>query len=429
MLFVLCLFFVSIPFSITQTSQTTIRTTATTKSTTTRKNDCVQLSPYCTCLGGPEYIYCNNFTSFSQLDFTLLGEKRNITYITFVPKQPLILNNSLNLNGIELKENVVFNNIVGIDLNENPFIKWTPKDNLSLQFFSSNFSQLMPCDKNLINENFKPIFSSFKTILFGYRNIYSAQLCPLLFYNSSLSYLNISDLTYSGQPWFSDLRELSTIHSKIDTLLIPSGQNTRITKSLMNRLIFENLKTVLISNTILQKIDDDAFSDIFNMRFLNFSIVNFEKFFKNSTNKWMQSLNTKIRVDYSNPEWLNANQNNSLLVNLNPLYSSFFFYFTDEDYENFQYFPHDNFVFARISMLYPLKCSKTMNFLLKNFEQYPLDLSNLNTTATYECLANLLTSPTYSSTLSTTPNSSIKLSENFKFIFSLIFIYFFAISI
>lgn len=398
----LSLFFLFILFT-----QSLSQVTTTTRSTTTRRNDCIELSPFCTCLGGPLYIYCGNFTSFSQLDFTLFSEIRNITYITFYPKQPLILNNSLNLNGLRLLDNVVFNNIEGIDLRDNPFERWTSKDNLSLSFFSSNFSRLMDCDSSLISANFKPIFSSFKTVLFGYRNSYPVELCPLLFYNASLRYLNISDLSYTVHPKFSKISGLSTIHSNIEILLILSGQRTRITNGLMNELIFENLNTVWISNTVLQKIDDDAFSDIYNMKFLNFSIVNFNDFFKNSTNKWMQSLNTKIKVNYSNPESLAQYQNNSLLVNLNPLHSSFFFYFTDEDFENFKYFPHDNFVFARISMLYPLNCSKAMNFLLKNALFYPLEFKNVNTTATYKCIYGL-TSSTIQTTKSTSKTSTLQ---------------------
>ncbi|RNA13913.1 hypothetical protein BpHYR1_016099 [Brachionus plicatilis] len=400
----LALFFLlaSLPLSFLQV-------TSTKKSTTTRRNDCLELSPYCSCLGGPLYIYCNNFTSFSQLDFTLLGEIRNISIITLYPKQAVILNNSLNLEGIRLIDNIVLNNIAGIDLKQNPFEKWTAKDNLSISFFGSNFSQVMECDSSLINDKFKPIFSSFKTVLFGYGNFYSVQICPLLFYNASLSYLNISDLSYTIQPWFTDVSGIDTIHSNIDTLLILSGHGSRITKGLMNGLVFENLNTILISNTVLQKIDDDAFYNIHNLRSLNFRIVNFEKFFKNSTNKWMQSLNSKIKVDYSDPASLSENQNNSILVNLNPLSSSFFFYFTDDDYDNFQYFPHDNFVFARIVMLYPLECSTTMNFLLKNARYYPLELSDVNTTATYKCFPELQTSTKYPTT---TDNQGTTITNN-----------------
>lgn len=411
----ICFFlFLSLPLSFTQFS-TTI------KSTTTRKNDCVQLSPFCSCLGGPLYIYCYNFESFSQIDFTLLGEIRNISIISFYPTKPVILNNSLNLEGIKLVDSVVFNNIAGIDLKQNPFMKWTPKDNLSLSFYNSNFSEPMECNPNLIGSNLRPIFSSFKTILFGYRNSYPIQLCPLLFYNASLTYLNVSETVDTDHPKFLDIAELETINSNIDVLLIFSGQRVVISSGLMNRLVFENLNTVRMLNTVLQRIDDDAFSKIYNMRFLNFSIINFENFFKNSTNKWMQNLNSKTKVDYSNPESLIENQNKSLLVNLNSLHSSFFFYFTEQDYENFKYFPHQNFVFARIVMLYPLNCSKTMNFLLKNARYYPLEFSNVNTTATANCISNLSTSST-NNINTTKANNSITFFPNFYFYYFFIFL-------
>lgn len=402
--------------------------TTTTKSTTTRKNDCVQLSPFCSCLGGPLYIYCYNFTSFSQIDFTLLGEIRNISILSFYPNKPVILNNSLNLEGINLIDSVVFNNVAGIDLKQNPFLKWTPKDNLSLSFFSSNFSESMECNSNLIDSSFRPIFSSFKTIMFGYRNSYPVQLCPLLFYNASLTYLNVSEAVDTDHPKFSDIVELETINSNIDVLLIFSGQRMVITSGLMNRLVFENVNTVRMLNTVLQRIDEDAFSKIYNMRFLNFSIVNFQNFFKNSTNKWMQNLNSKVKVDYSNPESLIENENKSLLVNLNSLHSSFFFYFTDEDYDNFKYFPHENFVFARIVMLYPLNCSKTMKFLLQNARYYPLDFSNVNSTATADCITQISTSSTDTQSSSTTKaNSSMKFFPNFYFNYFFIFLALFSI--
>jgi hypothetical protein len=347
------------------------------------------MKPFCACLLSPVLIKCDNFNSFTQLDFTRLNQSSNeFTELELSPTVKLTLNNDLNLNGINVTEWIKLRNINGFDFTANPFRNTDNK--LKFSIYESRIETVnapKDCRSDSLTDDFVSLFSSFEIVIFSNDLTYTDNFCPLIFKNSSLRQLEIYYLTPENRLKFLDLPkgEKTTDFAQIDSIRIFNGKNIIIDSSFLNPHVFAGLKLVDIDYSTVSAIADDTFRPLANLGRVNFRIENYASFFRSSNNTWMAGLNAGVNVDYNSTESIQSNQKNAFLFIFDSRYDAGEFYdFPSEDLQHFQFFPHQQFVLAYFYPSLNLNCSDTIKFLYKNLEFYD-PYNQLNQVLGYRC--------------------------------------------
>ncbi|CAF0732264.1 unnamed protein product [Brachionus calyciflorus] len=377
-------------------------------------NYCEELYPYCSCTKSISIIECGNFTNFSELDFTLLknqsdNSSRRIYELELAPLNSLPLDDSLNLDGIHLYRSVILRNISGFRLESNPFESFKENDNLNLYLYDVNLETLNHdhvCNLSQIDHhNYVALFSSFKYILIGSGSFtMSGRLCPLAFMNANLRQIEAYYIESNNTVKFSQLDENIDLNCSVLNLRVWSAKNLVLDSHFLNAHIFALTRNIDFDFVYFHSIEDGTFQGLNKLRTLIFDLMNLKDFITKSDNKWMHSLNSNVTVDYDNSMEVANLRNRTLLVTFNSRTGQAYNY-PNSDLEKFKYFPHNQFVFARIFAADNLPCTETLKFLLKNARSYTT-ISTLNTTSTYNCLLDPITPTTTPSiTTNTTPTT------------------------
>lgn len=354
--------------------------------------------PYCSCILSPIIIQCNNFSRFSQLDFTKwTATSKEVYELELSPATSrLVLDNNLNLTGIKLISRVILRNIGGFSLKSNPFRNFIFNNSSSLFIYESKIETIdeNSCDWNLTKDRtFTPIFSAFEYIQFGKDLEYTKNVCPLIFKNSKIQNLEIYYLNATNRLSFLEMKyseeELSNF-GLVKSMRIYSARQLVIDRNFLNRYVFSQLQTLDLDYSMVVKIEEDTFYFLKALKSFILNLDNFQEFIQSSTNKWMKNLNTRVYVDYEIDESVEQSRKSSLMVTFNSRNDKNKYDFPSKDQEIFQHFPHDHFVVARILSEVGLPCTKSLEFLLKNARYYK-PLSNLNTTSAYNCLLDTTT--------------------------------------
>lgn len=394
--------------------------------TTTRPNYCKELFPRCSCLSSPLIIKCNNFNRFNELDFTLLlngnlsNGSRKIFELELEPLQPLIVDENLNLTGIELNDRVTLRNINGFDINSNPFQKARTNKTLNLFLYNSKIefysfvnesekiNLIDNCRLDFFGEDFIPLFSSFNYIFLG-RDVRYSKLCPLIFKNSNIRLIEFNSLNSTNMVLFVNLtknNQASQLNCKIQQVRIFDARSFTLDDSFLNSDVFKYLDSLNFDYVSFKKIEDNAFRNLNSLRTLIINIENMEQFITSSNNTWMKYLNNDIKIDYNKTD-LNISDyyNKSLLITINNRNNNQNYSYPSKDLKHFQYFPHENYVFLRILSEVNLECSTTIQFILK-YATYYRSPQTLNTTSVNKCLlSNQVTTSISTTYFSTTIQS------------------------
>jgi hypothetical protein len=289
---------------------------------TNSQNLCPQFEPYCTC-NSVTSLVCENFENFSELNFTQENDSILINEFKLAPLSPICLDNSLNLNGLKLNGQVTLENINSFEFNHNPFLSFT---NISLIisnstiYFKSNSKALSDmCTLSLDLKDFIPIFSSFKSVIFEADIIYPENMCPLIFLNSQIEFLQSKNLSAYGFD-FKNLNMRSAnqlkLNSNINVFNIFAGESLELSAFLFDEDVFLNTYSIEIDQSSLKLISDDTFSKLQKLEKLTLNLLNMEEFITSSKNKnkWMKSLNYEVSVNLNDEDAIEMNLNYTFLL-------------------------------------------------------------------------------------------------------------------
>jgi hypothetical protein len=121
----------------------------------------------------------------------------------------------------------------------------------------------------------------------------------------------------------------------------------------LNRHLFHYLSELSV-NGVLTRIETNLFENFFYLKNINFQLENYKTFFHASNNKWMSLMNSRVNLNLSRANALDAIfiMQKMLLLSFTSLnkMSSFdrVYEYPNEDLCLFQYFPHGHAVFPLI---------------------------------------------------------------------------------
>jgi hypothetical protein len=328
------------------------------------------LEPYfpkeCSCLRN-ENLICEQFSTFYQLNFSQNKDTdRAFESIKLTPSTNLILDEKLNLDGIKLKYDALISlsHILSFAYLENPISNLYQNDPIPkelslelsdsvLEFTYDNAPLNSRCNLQFINQNKLPFFSSFRRILFE-KVTFPLEICPLIFLESKMAELRFSNLSQRNVLNFIAISNTSRVNfnATVKKLEIQESFIDRLDDSLLNKDIFFNLEELKLSDTILNRIEDNLFESFKSLMLLLLYLENFSEFIRGN-NTWMKSLTTNGQ---------------ELLVGL--IDSNKKYEFPEEDFCNFIGFPHEKKVYSFIQTKSNLNCSScTLAWLLQNWSQ------------------------------------------------------------
>ena len=322
------------------------------------------------------------FSSFKEL--TSCNKTLNIKayFLEFIPNRQIIIDESFQLNKILSKnsidkiDNLCMVYFKGIDIKAKSQNLY--KSQLYLIFSKlelySNDSLIDPtqCNQNTFNRKYS-FFASFNSIFLLYVK-YPEYLCPLIFSNSVINYINFDDISNSflnkNRLRFTEINN----HSG-DVLIRSATLNIKydsLTTKILNKYVFKYIYDLEI-NGYLNDIQTDLFSH-FNIKIVDILIDNYRDFFSKG-NKWMKYLNNKVRVNLSDANEVNEKINeqySKIRLQYKKKYSIIneIYEYPDEDFCLFQHFPHDHLVFPMIIPGKKIKCSCTVLWLVQYYSYY-----------------------------------------------------------
>ncbi len=237
------------------------------------------------------FLIVTNFDKLSSLNFKSCSSHFNFTIFSLKPSTPLILNDSLDLDGLVIQPkklvNFMIHNFKGFDFKSNPFKNVKFKSNTlimwSIQYsnfdFYDNKNILIEnkCNNQslLLNNSFENQFNAY--LIDTYETKFSKYMCPLIFWNIKLTILSIHRLSSTfiekNQIGFQKLSNdllLNEMNSKILHLQL-FIYRSELDAKILDKYVFKQLKAIDL-NGIITKIQDDLFKSFKNLNFIRFRI-------------------------------------------------------------------------------------------------------------------------------------------------------------
>jgi hypothetical protein len=316
-----------------------------------------------------------------QVPPNLPGQK--ITTLFFRPsKNYLILNNEMigldNLKDYIDKDDytIRLSNFNRVNFGENPFrelnhgaFRKLILDDMRLRFEINGQDIAKNC--NLDRNDIEPyhLFFTFNHVEFkniNY-NLIPDGICPIIFINTRIKNLVIEQLQNDNMIKFVSLQQSSSskkLSSLIEKLEVKKADLNLLDAQILNKNLFENVLSISYTEvTELEKSQNDSFLSIdpqvFNhlnkLKDLELGLNNIDLFLKNSSQEWLNN-------------GLNVNGTNIFKLVLRDLRQDY--EFLEEDFCSFIDFPHKRKIYPMIHTKKNLECSCTLNWLLKNANEY-----------------------------------------------------------
>jgi len=320
-----------------------------------------------------------------MLNFKSCSKKFNISTFVLKPSKQLILNDSLNLDGLVIQPMIavsfLLQNFKGFDLKSNPFKNIKFKSNTlimwSIQYstfaFYDNKRILIEskCNNNnnlLLNKSFENQFNGYSIYL--YENKYSANMCPLMFWNIKLTLLNINRISKTfietnqiGFQHISNdlfLNEMNSIISHLQIYIYHSDLNSKF----LNKHVFKQLKSIDMNGQITN-LQEDLFKPFNKLNFIRFRTQNVKNILVHN-NKWLNNINYDINI---NPEdnilFSKYYKRFVALVIYQTFAQSIFYSYPNEDFCYFKTFPHNKLIFPILRPNNKTTCSCTEIYLIQ----------------------------------------------------------------
>ncbi len=327
-------------------------------------------------------IIITDFNDLNELNFTNCKQSlQNTSFLEINPKNKIILNNSLNINGLKIsiyKDFFAISiiNFKGIDYKFNVFknlnfekpyplkkIFWIVESS-NFDFYNNNqLINKQKCKLDLINTN-DYFFSQIGRLFLKSNVKFSDDTCSLIFHNAYIKLFNIDRLTFTfiskNVLSFTEIKENFFLNSNIFQLII-GLYHFDLTNKLLNEIIFEKLGALDINGKI-NAIQDDLFKSFKMLKNLRFRTQN-AKGLLTRNNKWMDSLNSDIVKQNTND--MTQYEDKALILTIFQTFSNITYYnYPDKDFCFFKNFPHQRLVVPKLKPNYKSSCSCTELFLI-----------------------------------------------------------------
>jgi hypothetical protein len=320
------------------------------------------------------YVTLSYFQTFSELKFNC-NLLMNITQMEILPLKRLILNGSLNFNGLRIRSielsfiQFKLMNLKGFDLNSQALFYFT---NLSsekiwlnvahsyFQFYSNNsLITTQSCHSNLPNWNLIQYVNIFDLQI----NIFQTDLCPFIFRNALIHRINIEKLTFSFlDSNFLGFQNVSAL--QLNSIILEFSlkiYHGNLNEKLLNKHVFKQL-VVLDLNEVINSIQADLFKSFKRLRLIRFKSQNVKRLFA-TNNNWLNSLNMNVKVDLNN---MDSKVDFCVILVIQQLFINLTFYdFPIEDFCLFKQFPHQRMVLPKLKPTRISTCTCTELFLIQ----------------------------------------------------------------
>jgi hypothetical protein len=332
----------------------------------------VSHAEYCQYDNNSNFLDCNNFDSFDELNDYFINIKDKIKKFRLSPKKLTQLEkDSVVLRPVEdlFEEDydVILENIDGFEFDSNPFDRIKAKgrklelNNIQLSFFDKQNKDISQnCSLDIFLSDLQlPFFSQFKIVHLNQNISYKYSICPVLFKRSITEKLIVSDA--SSKFRFSNLKaptkNRTLQSSSIFEYELLNLDVTVLNENLLTEELFKNLVKFKLTQSNASdslKIPTNYFKNFKKINEFYLSINNFESFFKSSF-EWISNLNNDINNQFK----LVFKDNNQIPYE-----------YSDDDFCIFSEFPHDKNIFPIIKYKEnsnQKNCSCTLLWLNRNF--------------------------------------------------------------
>ena len=354
-----------------------------------------------------------HFSAFSQLYLDKCPSnqtKYDVTeYIEFLPDRKLLfgthtfeIKKILDRKQIAHIVNFCLVNIKGIDPNVRLYFLKQSKIMLSIYFstfdiYTESGQEAKEYECNLASSNYTDNMFKNVIIIMLNKSKFNQRICPLMFSASRLYMVHIADISNSfmskNRLGFVELDESTEKIMQINSLFILYLQMDyeNLTRENLNRNVFRRIQEVSIRG-ILDDIQSDLFHTFPYMKNLHLYLSNLRQLFHRG-NKWMTSLNSRIKVDPKNETQIaNAILKKDfmrLFLSYNTQFVSFdqVYEYPDEDLCLFKNYPHHHAVFPILKPGRVVKCTCTIKWLrlyahlyssaIKETTEYSLNLPTI----------------------------------------------------
>ena len=336
----------------------------------------------------------NDFKSYAEINIKCNQSFDFINYIEVYSFEKLILNNSLNLNGLiisaKVKLGLYIYNIKGIDIKTNMKFGMTNDDKylntlgIDYSVFNVYMNDRLFNEYDCLNFNSSELISkNFLThpnvLFFGQNMIYASKICPLWFNNTNLFHLVIASLSNSfinkNKFEFTPIGETlakQIVVKQLEILRVFISYD-EVSTSLINPFVFKSLKQLVITGYV-NNIQPELFMHFNELSLLYLNFDRLKAFFHNTNKKWMSNLKFNSKsVIFSKTEVLYPKLILFFQDSQDNLFENENYDYPDQDFCLFSNFPHEKLVYPLIIMKgVKINCSCTLLFLL----QHGLDYNN-----------------------------------------------------
>ena len=342
------------------------------------------------CSNGLTSFIFKKFTRFE--DFYLsCGRVHDLGYITsilIVPKNPMTLDHSLKMEKIfkplfKIYYTVYLFKINGFKVFDKKLAhvslssKWTFLSFTNVKLFVYINESHSPYTECSI-EQFQNMTNSMQPYAsLGFFHVFYPKegLCPLVFNDSQALQITFHDLTnsflYKNQLKFRKIQGVRVLSGK-DLLRIEKFNylklfvyNENLYADLLNVVLFEKMLYLEI-RCLLPRIEAGLLNKFKSVKRIGIYLSNLREFFHFET-KWINTLNSEVRVDFANPNEVQKSMSLALLVHFayqKGLVSFDRIYtYPDEDFCLFRDFPHSRLVLPIIIPGREIECTCTLKWL------------------------------------------------------------------
>ena len=276
-----------------------------------------------------------NFINFNEFNISCLNTKENmINEVLFYPDTPLIIDKNLNLNlsfyyRFNTSISLIFIHIQGFDIESSIFQQYL--ETYTLIFYKSKFSLYqngLKFNRCSLDNNYI-IFRFTWNFIFSKSIKYKKDICPLIFDNLNVEYLEFSGITgtFYKNNQLSFIQINQSLNLKLKSLKLNFYRH-KLSEKLIRKNIFRKVENLEIDGNLIS-IDRNTFYD----------------------------LRYKTLFLYLNSFVKNLAQDSFWFINLLRCNVDFSLYFPEYDFplKDFCLFKH-----------YPRNCSMNLNFIWQN---------------------------------------------------------------
>ena len=330
-----------------------------------------------------EYTLFSGFVTFDEMwqqaetcgqTYKLTANENSGVLLEFLPKRPLIIDNSFNtirthlLTSVDISQVsvVIFQNLKGIE-NSNHIAKQF--DSLltialsKLDFYlNKSLIKETECDRLVGADGF---FASFRKLVLASVK-FPTFLCPTILGHSPIDQISIDQISNSlinkNQLRFVTIP--NSLPNQVTSLNLELAYAI-LNSQLLNRQMFIAVTSLEIRG-VLAEIESDLLMD-FRLKVLQLNIQNMRDFFHRGNNVWLTSLNAHLlayklkNLDIRGDMMLVRFGSESRQGSFNRDYD-----YPDADFCLFKHFPHERLVFPSMIFDPAQNCSCTMSFLVQH---------------------------------------------------------------